>query len=55
MKHVLGVTAGPTLAGALFDATNSYDLPFYFAGSCFIASAVVMVATKKAVDNYSLK
>jgi len=51
----IGAVVGPTLAGALFDATLSYDLPFYFAGSCFIASAVVMVATKMAVDKYSLK
>ena len=39
---------GPTLAGALFDATISYHLPLYFKGSCFIANNGFMVASKPA-------
>jgi len=51
----LGAAGGPTLAGVLFDATHSYNLPFNIAGSVFIASGVVMVATKLAVDKHPLK
>jgi len=51
----LGAAGGPTLAGVLFDATKSYILPFNIAGSVFIASGVVMVATKVAVDKHPLK
>lgn len=31
---------GSPLAGALYDATNSYDVPFYVAGAFFAISAV---------------
>ena len=28
--------------GVLFDATNSYDLPFYLAGVCFAVCALLL-------------
>ncbi|XP_041467900.1 monocarboxylate transporter 12-like [Lytechinus variegatus] len=38
-----GDLIGPVFAGALYDASNSYDLPFYVAGSLLIVSSGLLL------------
>nr|XP_054759614.1 monocarboxylate transporter 12-like [Lytechinus pictus] len=38
-----GDLIGPVFAGALYDASNSYDLPFYVAGSVLIVSSGLLL------------
>ncbi|TRY93678.1 hypothetical protein DNTS_029390 [Danionella cerebrum] len=37
-----GITLGPPVVGWFFDWTQSYDLAFYFSGSCVLASGVFL-------------
>lgn len=40
-----GYLLGPPLAGWLYDMTDTYDSSFYMAGTCLVASSVVMMTT----------
>ncbi|XP_078481259.1 monocarboxylate transporter 2-like [Ciona intestinalis] len=40
----VGIFLGPTVGGAIFDATQSYDWTFRFAGACLIISAAVCLS-----------
>ena len=42
MFRGIGVLIGPPIAGAVFDATNSYDIPFYLAGGFMTASCLLL-------------
>lgn len=42
----IAATIGTPIAGALFEATNSYDLSFYFAGTLITLSAVLCYPIK---------
>jgi len=38
----IGILAGPPIAGALYDGTLSYNVPFFLAGGCFVLSGLVL-------------
>uniref|UniRef100_F6VN69 Major facilitator superfamily (MFS) profile domain-containing protein n=1 Tax=Ciona intestinalis TaxID=7719 RepID=F6VN69_CIOIN len=45
----IGTFLGPTVGGAIFDVTQSYDWTFRFAGACLIISAAICVS-KPLID-----
>jgi MFS family permease len=38
----IGILSGPPTAGAVYDATNSYDIAFYLAGGFIIFSCMIL-------------
>ena len=38
----IGILSGPPTAGAVYDANQSYDIPFYLAGGFIILSCMVL-------------
>ena len=38
----IGILSGPPFAGAVYDANQSYDIPFYLAGGFIILSCMVL-------------
>ena len=42
MFRGVGVLAGPPIAGAIYDATQSYDIPFYLTGGFMISSCLLL-------------
>merc|ERR1719219_3146520 len=38
----IGILVGPPVAGALYDATLSYDIAFYASGGCIILSSLIL-------------
>ena len=44
-EGVAGISGAP-IAGAVFDAAKSYDIPFYIAGSCFILAGLISLGAQ---------